>query len=238
LKYILKIIKAFIPYGLIILFRIYKESKNNISDKSKKELIEIKRWFDDNGDKIHRLNYESLNSDSIVFDLGGYKGDFACNIFSKYMSNIYVFEPVKYFINDLQDRFAKNHKVKIFPFGLGAKNESLLISVNNDSSSIFRNDSNDKENIEILCFQDFLIQNNINNIDLIKINIEGGEYELLEHIIQTDLISSIDNLQIQFHSFIPNANILRENIQKKLSETHHPTYNYDFVWENWKRNIL
>ena len=39
-------------------------------------------------------------------------------------------------------------------------------------------------------------------IDLLKINIEGGEYEVLENLIENDLIKNIDNIQIQFHDFV------------------------------------
>ena len=37
------------------------------------------------------------------------------------------------------------------------------------------------------------------HVDLIKINIEGGEYELLEAILDNNLAKAFDNLQIQFH---------------------------------------
>ena len=43
-------------------------------------------------------------------------------------------------------------------------------------------------------------------------------------------------LQIQFHNFIPNAEKLREDIREDFSKTHHLTYDYYFIWENWERN--
>ena len=69
-----------------------------------------------------------------------------------------------------------------------------------------------------------------------KINIEGGEYDLLDRLITTGLVGKIDNIQVQFHEFVPNAKERMQNIQKKLSKTHTPTYQYEFIWENWKRN--
>ena len=48
-------------------------------------------------------------------------------------------------------------------------------------------------------------------------------------------ISIFKNLQIQFHDFIiDNAEERMKNIQNKLSKTHEITYQYNFVWENWK----
>ena len=43
-------------------------------------LIELARWYTDRGDETLRLDYPSLNKDSIVFDIGGYVGDFAYDI--------------------------------------------------------------------------------------------------------------------------------------------------------------
>ena len=68
-----------------------------------------------------------------------------------------------------------------------------------------------------------------------KINIEGGEFEVIPELIKTNLISRVDNLQVQFHEFIDNSKYKRDEIQKKLRKTHRLTYNYYFVWENWEK---
>ena len=49
-------------------------------------------WFQNNGDKTLRLNYP-LTDKSIVLDLGGYEGQWASDIFSRYCCFIHVFEP-------------------------------------------------------------------------------------------------------------------------------------------------
>jgi hypothetical protein len=41
--------------------------------------ISLKKWFEDNGDNTHRINY-NLNQDSIVCDLGGYIGEWSDKI--------------------------------------------------------------------------------------------------------------------------------------------------------------
>jgi hypothetical protein len=69
-----------------------------------------------------------------------------------------------------------------------------------------------------------------------KVNIEGGEYELLERLIDTDLVRAIGDIQVQFHNFWPEAASRMENVQNGLRRTHTPTYQYRFVWENWRRN--
>ena len=55
--------------------------------------IQVKKWFADRGDQTLRLEYPELTSDSIVFDLGGYLGDFSAAIVERYNCKIYIFEP-------------------------------------------------------------------------------------------------------------------------------------------------
>jgi hypothetical protein len=82
---------------------------------------------------------------------------------------------------------------------------------------------------------DFIKSEEIKNIDLIKINIEGGEYDLLDFILENNLQTQINNFQIQFHKMFDDCEIRRNNIREKLSETHTLTYDYTFVWENWEK---
>jgi len=67
-----------------------------------------------------------------------------------------------------------------------------------------------------------------------KINIEGSEYDLLEHLLETNYVKIIKNIQVQFHDFVPNAEKRMKRIQEKLQKTHYLTYQYPFVWENWR----
>jgi hypothetical protein len=56
------------------------------------QAIRVIPWFNDRGDQTHRLNYE-LDANSVVFDLGGYEGEWARDIYCLYGSFIYIFEP-------------------------------------------------------------------------------------------------------------------------------------------------
>ena len=192
----------------------------------------VVQWFKDQGDKTHRLIYD-LNENSIVFDLGGYEGQWASDIFSMYQSNVYIFEPVNEFAEKIKKRFSKNSKISTYDFGLSRETKRMTISINGDASSLFKEG---KENAEIKLVKaiEFFNKNNINGIDLMKINIEGGEYDLLEHLIETGYIKNIKSIQVQFHDFFPNVEQRMLKIQNDLKKTHTLTYQYPFVWENWK----
>ncbi len=191
-----------------------------------------RNWVKDKGDSTFRLEYD-LNKDSIVFDLGGYKGDFTYEIFNKYHCNIYIFEPVSDYCENIKKRFAKNEKINVFNFGLSNEDTELQIGVSESSSSVYKDNSSKKETIFLRSIMGVIKENNIEKIDLLKINIEGGEFDVLNEIITDDYVKNITDIQIQFHMFVENSEEKRKLIQKKLSKTHCLTYSYWFIWENW-----
>jgi len=223
--------------------RIKKAIKILINYDSKKKVIvspndliqreRVLPWFAVKGDETLRLNYD-LNEKSVVFDVGGYKGEFAENIFCKYNATLYVFEPIKSFCQIIRNKFSNNQKVKVYDFGLAGKDEQMQISMSDNASSVFLQ-THDSETVQLKSIVNFIRENNIQSVDLIKINIEGGEYELLESLIKNNLISVFKNIQIQFHDFLLDDGKERMNkIQENLTKTHKITYQYEFVWENWQ----
>jgi len=191
------------------------------------------KWFKDNGDKTMRLNYD-LDENSVIFDVGGFQGDWTAEMFCKYDSTFYIFEPVKQYAANIKARFEKNKKVFVFQYGLSNINRTEKISVISDASSVYKI-GNELEEIHLRDASEFIEKKNISNINLMKINIEGGEYDLLQNLIDSQLVKKIDNLQIQFHDFVPNAEEKMRKIQDELKKTHYLTYQYEFVWENWKK---
>jgi FkbM family methyltransferase len=164
---------------------------------------QVDLWVANKGDKTCRLNYD-LSETSIVFDLGGYEGQWASDIFSKYLCNILIFEPYSNYAQNIIHRFRKNNKIQVFPFGLSNIDKDESLSILDDSSSIFKM-GNKIVPIKLLKASEFIEMHLISKIELMKINIEGGEYELLDHLIDSNAISIIENIQVQFHNFIPNA---------------------------------
>jgi FkbM family methyltransferase len=191
----------------------------------------VRRWCADDGDRKLRLNYY-LDESSLVLDLGGYQGQWASDIFSMYCCRVVVFEPVKEFAEAIQKRFARNPRIEVLPFGLGARTRPERISLCKDGSSIYKVSPTSQE-IQIRDIAEWLHEQEITAIDLMKINIEGGEYEVLDRLIETGLIRTIRNVQVQFHDIATDSNARMEQIQEQLSHTHAPTYQYRFVWENW-----
>ena len=195
------------------------------------------KWYNDQVEYELRYNYD-LNENSVVIDVGGYKGEFASYLFARYQCKLFVFEPVKKYYTLLQNTFKNNQNIKIFPYGLGHKKEDIQITVMEEASSYNRTASKHKtgdlEKIQIEDIKTFIQQHNISKIDLIKINIEGAEYDLLDRMIKLDILKNCKNLQIQFHDFYPDYEKRYAKITTELSRSHKLTYRYPFVWENWQ----
>lgn len=189
-------------------------------------------WFRDKGDSTHRQSYD-LNESSVVFDLGGYEGQWASDIFSRYCCTVHIFEPVEAYAKNIQKRFERNKRMVVHPFGLGSADTEIRIGLGNDGSSAFKQTAQTALG-KIVDAKEFYERGGFAEIHLMKINIEGGEYELMEHLLDTGLTTNIQNIQVQFHDFVPNAEARMKSIQNRLSMTHDLTYQYEFVWENWK----
>ena len=197
----------------------------------------IGKWVKAKGDQTYRLNYK-LDENSLVFDLGGYKGDFTQSIIDRYNCRCMIFEPVPNYADEIKNRFIANPKVQVFSFAVGDGDYKTEMILHDDGSSLFNNCEGEKIIIETRDICKFIHENSIDKIDLMKINIEGGEYDLLEELISdSETISIIDNLQIQFHDIKAiRAKTRMHKIQNNLKKTHFVTWKFrPYVWENWKK---
>jgi FkbM family methyltransferase len=192
----------------------------------------VRPWFAANGDKTLRLEYD-LNADSVVFDVGGYEGQWASDIFGRYGCTIHVFEPIPAFADSIRRRFSHNPRIYVHSFGLAAAPRVATMYEAADSSSLFQQSRKNVE-VKLAGIAEFLEEQGLGRIDLMKINIEGGEYELLEFMIERALTGRVHDLQIQFHDFVDDAQHRMNTIQQHLARTHYQTYAYEFVWENWR----
>jgi FkbM family methyltransferase len=196
--------------------------------------IELSKWIRDRGDYTHNLNYD-LNSDSVVMDLGGYTSIWAQQILDKYNPNIYIIEPVPTFYDTLVSKFNSNNKVNLLNVGVATENKKDIIYVNNDGSSLFSTTGTPKE-VNFCTIDNILNSWNLDKIDLVQINIEGGEYPLMEYMLSNGTINMFNNIQVQFHCVADTDIIRRQNIRKGLENNNFKIkFDYPFVWESWAK---
>lgn len=200
--------------------------------------FDVDRWFADRGDQTLRLDYD-LNENSVVLDLGGYHGAFAQSIYNKFKCKVYVFEPYIPFYNMIASRFSTNLKVKVFDYGISDKTGDVNFVFSNDGSTIqdLEKYTDDKERpvnvVKVKSFKDVYEELNLDMIDLLKVNVEGAEYGILNNIFDSGYTEKIVNYQVQFHPEPPGSEKMLEDIREHWSKTHKQDWNYQWVWENW-----
>ena len=193
----------------------------------------VAQWYADGGDLRFRFDYE-LTPDSLVLDLGGYEGQWASDLYARQRCRIKVFEPVPEFAAAIRERFRRNPDIEVFAFALGATPRRETISLGGASSSAYKSKAQ-KAEIEYVDVEQWFSTHGVDSVRLMKINIEGGEYELLERMIERGLTRRVQDIQVQFHNFSVDSAARMAAIQAALEATHVPTYRYRFVWENWRR---
>lgn len=179
-----------------------------------------------------RLNLP-LTADSVVLDIGAHEGWFTGELVNRFGCWIHAFEPVHDFSSACAVRFSNNPKVKIWPFALGDKTGVVDMGVKGDLTGAFCQDPNKKQFVSMLDVVEALALCSIGRIDYATINCEGGEYALLERMIETGIIKRIPHLSVQFHTVVPDYQARMERIIERLKETHDHVYGSPFVWDGF-----
>jgi len=192
-----------------------------------------RNWFRDQGEQSLRFHYP-LSADSLVVDAGGYKGSWATEIYARYGCTILVFEPVPDYADLLRKRFATNPRIQVYEVALGGSDSFSEIYVSDGGASFFPQDG-DTVPVQVVDASEFLEDLDVTRIDLMKINVEGGEYDLLPNLMRSGYANLTTDIQVRFHDFVPDAEARADLIRTSLSKTHSLTWQYPFVWENWHR---
>jgi FkbM family methyltransferase len=122
-----------------------------------------------------------------VFDVGANYGQTALHYFEEFPKvSIYSFEPVAASFKKLEENTKGKDSIKCFHFALGDKEEELEISLfdeaNSQLNSLKSSNSGSggkKEKIKVRTLDGFVLENNIREIDLLKIDTEGFEINVL-----------------------------------------------------------
>ena len=193
----------------------------------------LARWNADGGDERFRFDYP-LDADSIVLDLGGYEGQWASDLYARQRCRIHIFEPLPDFAQAISARFERNPDIDTHVIALGGSTRTETLGVAGASSSAHKRRAMQVE-VRFRDACDWFEETGIAEVALMKINIEGGEYELLERMIESGFVNRVTDIQVQFHNFVANADSRMAAIQQGLEATHQLSWQYRYIWENWHR---
>lgn len=189
------------------------------------------------------VQYFPLTEESVVFIVGGYSGIQAGWYAETYNPYIYIFEPQVPHFEMLERMFDSNGKVQIFNFGLSDRNyRAMFGQCGNDSCSAipYRIDGDEMMYdpfyyLELKDITQFLVEYNIDRIDLLFMNCEGAEFIILPLLIDTGFIDNIHNIKAQIHPTRKGSERF-DQIVKDLERTHRIRDNYYPAWVTWVKN--
>jgi FkbM family methyltransferase len=193
----------------------------------------IGEFFRDGGNEL-LYKYLNLNTKSIVIDGGCYLGDFTKEILIRFGSRVLSFEPLKKEYKELICTFKKNKLVHLYNKALYDSNKKTQITLDGLNSSILSSKETNKKKI-IKTFDIANIFKRYKKIDLLKLNVEGSEYNILLSLIKRKRLNKIKSYLIQFH---PNSNshqTINEIRKNFLKEGFKQVFNYNSVWEYWSK---
>ncbi|MCD4773118.1 MAG: FkbM family methyltransferase [Bacteroidales bacterium] len=165
-----------------------------------------------------------LNKNSIVYSFGiGEDISFDESIIKKYGCKSYGFDPTPQSINWLKHQVLPDN-FSFYPFGISDKTEitNFYLPINQEhvsGSSIKHSNVTEKRivQVQMKSIDDIINELGHKKIDVLKMDIEGSEYEIIESILNTDI--NIDQILIEFHDqFFENGIMKTRKAVKMLQE--------------------
>jgi FkbM family methyltransferase len=182
----------------------------------------------------------ALGPEDVILDVGAYIGDWAAQMRSRYDARVHAFEPNPELFATLRAQFAGDPKVVAHPYGLAAKNTIGYMSLAGMGSSVYSDSpvehgNTAHEKIALRDVKDVFDELDVREVGLLKVNIEGGEYDFLERLIDCGLQARCRCIRVQFHEWYEGSHALRKRLVTALGRTHDVEWSYPFVWESWRR---
>jgi FkbM family methyltransferase len=180
----------------------------------------------------HTFFDEYFNENLVIIDLGACKGEFTTKMEDVYKLKkaILVEASFKNFSEiPKKDNYVLYNRVI-------SNNQNQLVEFYEDSNSpyngstIFNYFDGVKHEVLTITLDEIIKENDITEIDLLKIDIEGSEYELLNNI-QDETYSKINQITVEFHDFLNEDLIPKtKEIIEKLSKL---GYSYEVSSAEW-----
>lgn len=178
----------------------------------------------------------ALGPDQVGLDVGAYVGKWATAVCDRTAAGVvHSFELSPAIIPELTANVADNPRIIVHDVGLGGADTTVRISRRGLGSSVYERAGDDFDEGVIRDIAAVWQELGLDQVAVMKINIEGGEYDLLERMAETGLIDRVDTFLIQFHEWIPGSYRRRRGIRRTLARTHDEVWDYPFVWERWQR---
>lgn len=186
--------------------------------------MSVAHWNEVDGDNTFAIDWP-LDRSSIVYEVGAFKGRWAKQIIDKYGCTVYAFEPQHWAFRELiklQDDYPTLIPCN-YALGVETKQDVPMGEFETDACSFLHVGERTQGKGDMVDVSTYITQ----HIDLMMINIEGYEYELLRHMINTHVITHVERLCVQYHTFADPDGRLHSILVKWLQYNgFHPLWSF------------
>jgi FkbM family methyltransferase len=165
----------------------------------------------------------------MIFDVGANIGQSAYAYLSDYpYSTIYCFEPIAETFKELESNMRSKQQVKCFQLAFGASTGNATMTsegtstmncvVNEDSSN--DHDAGKTEIVNSTTLDDFCIKNDVRHISYLKIDTEGGDFDVLKGADNMFSNKHVDIVEVEAGMNPHNHHHVAFEILKEFLEGH------------------
>lgn len=206
--------------------RFTEIDNKNISDREKTRLRTQKL-----------IELENINKNSIVIDIGSNFGE-VIDILLSTGCEIHSFEPHPVFYNMIYKKYHKYSNVFLYEKAIWTSNTKKKLyykrsetALNGGSTLIPEKTNIHNLNLfkEVDCIDIVEFLNNFKEVDILKMDIEGAEYEILDKIFKTEAYKKIRSIYYEDHSKkIPTERfkILKNKTFQNFNSKNTPLYSW------------
>ena len=171
--------------------------------------------------KEYRIADEAIsNAKDPIIDVGAHAGFFT--MYARALNpkiKIFAIEPELKNIEAFNAHIAINKisGVKLIAGALAGETGERKLAVSSDSHNHKLIDEFERDGesakVHVFSFQDFCTQNKIKKISLMKLDIEGGEYEVFEAMSETDL-AIVNYIVLEYHMGREKSREIEEKLRE------------------------